>query len=357
MSFSFEKTMATSTPRADRLIHNGVSDRHQRHGVLTRRGFLRLAAAQGVAWTLSYPALSRAARTFPASASRSAFETRYYHPLDLQRAAREQWGQAARVTSTGRHLYDWKAVVNGKPLPLDLARAVSRQYGRSWQLVMTGLGLYDWKATRFDALPDCVLPVMLVSSDRFYDIAGVARGLLHFRSVLARVQTWYRRRAGVTFRLLSPLIVPSQHSSSHWNDTCRRTTQDKYRFDLFHKATEEFGRHLPPPGERLRVVLAPYSGDSPDVWQGAAAAGPFATIPAYATSIHCPGAGRLSEQAAGVAYAVGHELGHTFGLGHPGDAHPSDPQWQRSIMQSAVPPDAILLPGEVRQLRESRYFR
>ncbi len=348
-------TRPTCRNRIGRSVDSDVGGEIKRPILFTRRNFLRFVATNAIGCALWSPAQSSALSA--PSADSALFETRQYRPIDLGRAAREQWGHAAQVTTTGRHLYDWKAVVGGKHLSLDLVRAVSRQYGRSWRLVITGLGLYDWKALRIDELHHQVLPVMLVSSDRFFDVAGVARGLDRYRSVLARVQMWYRRRAGATFRLLQPLIVLSGRNSSQWNDTCRKTTEDRYRFDLFHTATGEYGRHLPPPGDKVRVVLAPYTGDSPDVWQGAAAAGAFAVVPAYASSIQCPRAGRLSERSAGVAYAIGHELGHTFGLGHTNDTNPRHPRRHQSIMQTAVPPDAILLPGEIRQLQKSGFFR
>lgn len=284
------------------------------------------------------------------------FESRNYFPLDLQGAANEQWGPLAGLTWVGDHLYDWRAVVLGQLMPLDLNRAVATQYGAGWILACVGVHRYDWRAVRFSNLSNVVLPVMLIASDRFGDINGVRTGLTRFRSVLTADQNWFRLRAGSTFRLLQPLVVPTSHSSSSWNDLSAISTDPMHRFDFFEAAVASYQAMLPMPGSALRVVASPYVGHEPDVWLGAASSSGIAVVPPRATSVSCPAFGPLDDRCSDATYAVGHELGHTFGLGHSCDDYPGDSDCSNSIMQTGKPWDAILLAPEVVRLLQTPFL-
>ena len=284
------------------------------------------------------------------------FASQFYGPLDLRRAARDQWGPLATLTAVGDHLHDWRARIGRQLLPLDLKRAVAQQYGRGWTLVAVGVHRFDWKAFRFSEPDHVVLPVMVVASDRFFDIDRVRLGLNRFRSVLGRVQGWYSARVDGVLGMLQPLVIHSSLTSAQWNDLSNLTQQDEHRFDLLHEAIVQYREHLPEPGGNLRVVLAPYSGESADVWLGAASHGPYVVVPPRATSLDCPASGPLDTRCADAAYAVGHELGHTFGLGHSCDDYPHHPQCANSIMQVGRPPEAILLQREICTLLQSPFF-
>lgn len=280
-----------------------------------------------------------------------------YRPLDLARAAVEQYGPGAGLMATGSHLYAWRARVGGRLLPLDLRLAVARQYGSGWVLGAVGMHSHDWRAIHWAGIRAAVLPVLLVASDRAGDINGVAKGLVRFRSVMARVRSWYQRRCGRTFRLMQPLVLPTRHNSAHWDGLCRATLDDRRRYGLLQAAIAEYRGSLPDPGSRVRVVLAPYSGTKPKVWMGAASQGPFAVIPSYGSSILVPASGGMGPDQKGVCYAIAHELGHAFGLGHPCSAPRRHGDCARSVMESAQPPEAILTPPEIAALRASPFFR
>ena len=280
-----------------------------------------------------------------------------YAPLDMARAVREQYGPAAVLVETGNHLYAWKAKVQGRLLPLDLRGAVMRQYGRGWIVGAVGVHKYDWRAIPWSSLGRAVLPVMLVSSDHFGQIQGVRRGARRFSSVLKRVHTWYGRRAGKNFRLLEPLVLPVKGNAAYWKGLCRASLDNARRFDFIYKAIAEYRANLPLPQGRIKVVITLFTGNSPEIWMGAASQGDFAVIPPYAASLAVPASGRLTKDQKGVCYAVGHELGHTFGLGHSCSAPTPNPNCQKSIMENTQPPEAILTPHEVDFLTKSVFFK
>lgn len=285
-----------------------------------------------------------------------AFESQYYKSLDLERAARDQWGPTATLTWTGDDLYAWKAKVGSDLKSLDLKQAVAQQYGSDYALTLVGVHRYDWRAVRASDLDYWVLPVMLIASDHLFDIAGVRSGLTHFMSVLAYIREWYGQQVSATFRELQPLVVTTDLTSSDWNGISNSTAQPDHRYDLFNDAKQAYPSDQPQPGDKLKVALALYTGDSPDVWLGAASGGNMVVVPPRATSITCPASPPIDYRCSDAAYAIGHELGHTFGLHHSCDVYPGFPNCQQSIMQTGKPPQAILLQPEVCILLQSPFF-
>lgn len=291
----------------------------------------------------------------PSAAHAASFDSSPYRPIDLVRAAHDQYGATAELVSTCDHIYCWKAKVGSELKSLDVAAAVTRQYGSSFRLVSIGVYKYDWRAINLGALPASVLPAVVVASDRFFDIQGVRGAIAQFSSVNNTINEWYKLRAGETYKMLTPIVIRSNRTSQQWNDISASTANDTTRYALLDAGISDYQAAVPAPGSNLRAVVAPFTGASADVWLGAASRGRYAVVPPRATSITCPSTGPLDSRCADATYAVGHELGHTFGLGHSCDTYAA-PACNNSIMQTKKPWDAVLMSGEAQTLRGLAFF-
>jgi hypothetical protein len=296
-------------------------------------------------------------RTLPAPAD---FETAAFFPIDVNRAAQQQFGSSATAVLVQDHLYGWKASVGGRLYGIDMARAVADQYGAGYVLGAVGVAGYDWRAIRWSGLNNFVIPVMPVASDYFWNVSAVRDGLAKFQSVLITIRNWYGYRAGESFHYVQPLIIPLQstQTAAQWNALSALSADAGHRYDFMNAAIGEYRRSYPTPASAQKAVIVPFTGDSPDVWLGAAStSGVYAVSPPRATSLTCPATGTLDYRCADATYAIGHELGHTFGLQHACDAYPSDPNCGNSIMQTGKPQGAILLSGEISALTPQVFFR
>jgi len=298
--------------------------------------------------------------TIPRIQPLADFDATQFFPIDVNRAAQQQFGSSATAVLTVDHLYGWKASIGGRLYGIDMARAVADQYGSGYVLGAVGVAGYDWRAIRWSNLTNRVLPVMPVASDFFFDVNAVRSGLANFQSVLLTIRNWYSYRAGQTFHYAQPVIVPLQstQTAAQWNALSQLTSDPNHRYDFMNAAINEFRRSYPQPnGSVLKAIMSVYTGASPDVWLGAAStSGIYAVSPPRATSITCPASGALDYRCSDATYAIGHELGHTFGLAHACDAYSSDANCNNSIMQTGKPWDAILLTGEINTLLPQGFF-
>jgi len=285
------------------------------------------------------------------------FTEQFFKPLDLERAAKAQYGPKASLTSEGEHAYDWRARVGTDLFSLNLDRAAKQQYGPGFTAILRGVHRYDWRAFAPSEPRFLILPVMPVASDLFRMRDEVKDALDRYRSVLAVVFEWYQRRAGCHLRFLEPIVLDSSRTASSWNALSEASTQEKHRFEYLHELVSDYKRFLPEPSPFLRVLLTPFTGKSVQYWHGAASQFPFACAAPRGTSVTCRDLDALSPECRNAAYAAGHELGHVLGVRrHTCEAHPADPNCWNSIMQNGEPPDAILFPEEICRIAASGFL-
>ena len=268
--------------------------------------------------------------------------------------------------------YDWYCMVTDDVLDEDALNIISipdicvERFSSNHVEVLLGGTANDWACVDWkNNARFVVVPVLVIASDFRADSNAISDAIESVSAAMDRVQSWYRRKmkSGKTFRLVRPILQLSNKSGEEWNELscltgspserpqeCIDQSSEADRFGYYYEGqAEALATSIPEWPQEQTVPTFIYTGpDSEPFWLGAAAAGPYSVNPPNVSV--CP-----TESDDCGLYSIGHEMGHSFGLGHSCDY--VKPKCYNGIMQN--PPnilEAVLFGKEQDILNMSPYF-
>jgi len=278
-----------------------------------------------------------------------------FKPIDISKAALTQTGCADVVCS--EHLWSWKTKTGQN---IDLNKAAVQQHGAGHQAVATGVHAYDWAAYKPSEPTNMIQPVMQVAADLFYSVGMVRDGLAKFSSAIESVRGFYQQHLGKSFQVLKPIIQYSNLSIAQWSALQEATKNDLTRYSYLDQAQSTLVNEFKTLNTKMVYLVTQYCGDKPELWLGAANRANVCVVPPRCCSVWMPALGPFDALQRNIIFAIGHELGHAFGLPHPDqakeDLRPNG--WQNSIMQWGFNDldKALLTSPEKTALKTNAYF-
>lgn len=273
--------------------------------------------------------------------------------------------QATFWPQTGNgHIWDWAAKKPNDParygLNFQQFSDACRPYGKNWRIVpgfaadgRSPLDQYSLRYFHPYSWDWHVLPIVLVASNHNRDNEGVRLGCENYLHNLNAVSDWYSSQLGKGFRILRPIAIPTQISVSGWK-TIYDDTAD--RGDLLWRCRDLVAKYFDNRiNSNIIYAMTQYNGYAPDWDYDAAASSNFCTVSSFATNWKFyPGTSSPMDET--VMYALAHELGHCFGLGHTEQAMAAGEDWAKSVMLWGKPNDAIFVKYEKDRLKSSPFF-
>jgi len=289
-------------------------------------------------------------------------------------AARWQYGPSATLWPNPGHAYQWNARIpnNMTRLPINLQGYSDANFSQNWRVVMAeGVDKYAWRwFNTYNPDPGKsvewkVLPVVFVTRDQIWNISEVGAAASRWAHNLQAVSAWYLAKLGKAFKVCRPQIIPDSKDMlglrSHYeaSKTTEGMTPEQYqkaRYLPWDTAVSDYKAHM---AQRVNTnviyAMTHFAGLAADWDFAAAGGGPWLYVSSFATVHTLTDLLTVSNpRLQTLGYAIAHEIGHCFGLGHTDSQLAGN--WQQSIMQAAKPPHAVLCDYEKQRLLNNPFF-
>jgi len=287
-----------------------------------------------------------------------------YKGIDDQvylKAAQRQYGSDTTLWPNAGHAYQWhaKRPVNEQRYPISLQAYSDSLYSQNWRITMAeGVDKYAWRWLNTFSLDWAVLPVMFVAADVIWEVQAVKDAAARWARNLEWTADWYASKLeGKRFRVCKPQVIADRGTAADIQKLYLSSMAPDKRFlplETCHKNYNTFmaGRV----NANLIYAFTHYAGPQADWDYAAAGGGPYLFVSSFATVYDLQNFYSLTDpRKQTLAYAIAHEIGHCFGLGHTEKEAAAD--WQQSIMQAARPPAAILADYERKRLLNNPFFQ
>lgn len=285
-----------------------------------------------------------------------SFDKDFIRGVDLNAAAIEQYGAGSSVRLEKESAWGWKAVKsNGALDGIDMGRAAVKQYNANAKAVLTGVGSTDWVFIDFSAIKQKVIPIVLVTNDKAFDVAGVKNALDCFEGKIIAVQEWIRQQVDKTFDVVQPLVYYTSISSAQfktWDDQRIATGSFNYYYGVRDEIKKQLGVSY---NEKDHIYLVSVFGG---VVGWSCNSTPVSLVRSTVFddkyTIFSQIAHTTSGDTADDMYVIGHELLHAFGLDHTPESTPSRGSY---IMWTGRFPNTNLTQDEKNLLLKSNFIK